>query len=102
MTPPLPDQKAQNKLAKWSFYMGLLSVLDYILNPAGGGGIHILLLIIISIAAIITGIISLRQIKVKNMKGKGTAIAGIVLGCVPLVLFLLGMILLMWLLTFPS
>lgn len=36
----------------------------------------------LSLAAISTGIVALREIKVKNEKGKGLAIAGIVIGVI--------------------
>ncbi len=102
MTPALPEEKPQPKLAKLSFYLGLLSVLSMFINMALRNGLIGLASIIIGIAAVITGIISLVQNKAENLAQKRTAIAGIVLGCIPGVLTLLAIIFFMWLLTLPS
>lgn len=44
----------------------------------------------LSLAAISTGIVALREIKVKNEKGKGLAIAGIVIGVICELLYWYG------------
>lgn len=48
----------------------------------------------LSLAAISTGIVALREIKVKNEKGKGLAIAGIVIGVICELLYWYGEIML--------
>jgi len=67
---------ARNGLATASLVLGILAF-----TPGFG--------FLFGIAAIITGIIALNQVKKQATKGQGFAITGIVLGCVPFVMILI-------------
>lgn len=81
------NNSAKNSLATTSMVLGILAIICIVIfgvSPAG----------LLGISAIVTGIISLNQIKKQGGTGKGSAITGIVLGTIPLVvmsvLILLG------------
>jgi hypothetical protein len=100
MTTHLPVLRARNRLAIVSLVMGLLSFslpvffylwgvlplqfLSYEFRNAlywlsSGGGI------MIGIAAVVVGIIALKQIRTRNMPGKCSAITGIVMGSIGII-----------------
>lgn len=76
----------RNTLATTSIILGVVSVLSV-------GLLGVMLAFLIGIAAIVTGFISLKQIKEKGQKGQGLAVFGIILGFLPiLVVVLLAML----------
>lgn len=76
---------SKNNLATTSRVLGILAIVCFPLIGAGFANL-------LGIPAIITGVISLKQIKENGNKGKGAAITGIVLGTLPLILFLFLML----------
>ena len=75
--------KGTSGFAFLSFFLGLFSIYDFIalIGPDW-------LCPITSLLAILFGIISLRDIKIKNYKGKSFAILGIILGILELVIYI--------------
>jgi hypothetical protein len=70
---------SQNGLATVSLILGILALpLSVLLS---GNFIAVLL----GIAAVITGVIALKQVKTHGSKGKGLALAGIILGSLSIV-----------------
>ncbi len=82
MTAVLPVQRARNNLATISMIIGFLSATSFIFME----GIPFYIYFIFGLASIISGIISLKQVKDNQMSGKERAVAGITSGSIPIVI----------------
>ncbi len=76
----------KNSLATASMVLGILAAICIFIFGAG-------LASLLGISAIVTGIISLNQIKKQGSTGKGSAVTGIVLGTLPIIFMFLLLIL---------
>jgi hypothetical protein len=73
-------QPKMSRFAEASFYVGLFSLAEEILAVANLSIIAVIIGAVFSAAAVVFGILGLRQVKEKRMEGKWLSITGIIFG----------------------
>jgi hypothetical protein len=62
-----------------TFFLGVFSALAVLPAVASTWDVAILAVLVVMLATLVLGIVSLRRIRARRLKGKGSAIAGMVL-----------------------